>query len=137
MTQKPYGFIIRRQPLTPTNYSGDSKMEIQGPFTIAISDNSDTGLRELHLGFKPATQQLDLPTRITLIKDYLIELQRDIESEKDSTNQQGMITISQIVEELLPHLETDEIPLNETIVIEIGTAQSSPFDDLLRGATLS
>ncbi len=112
-------------------------MEIQGPFTIAISDNSDSGLRELHLGFKPAVQQQKLEERLSAIKNHLSELHKNINSESDANNQQGMITISQIIEELLPHLEADEIPLDETIVIEIGPIQTSPFDDLLRGATLS
>ncbi|VAW69130.1 hypothetical protein MNBD_GAMMA09-3224 [hydrothermal vent metagenome] len=112
-------------------------MEIQGPFTIAINDNSETGLRELHLGFKPAIQQLSLDERLAAIKNHLSELHKNIEAESDTTSQQGMITITQIIEELLPHLEADEIPLNETIVIEIGPVQTSPFDDLLRGATLS
>jgi len=112
-------------------------VEIQGPFTIAVNDNSETGLRELHLGFKPAIQQADLKGRLSAVKNYLVELHKNIESESDTTNQQGMITISQIVQELLPHLEADEIPLDETIVIETGPVQPSPFDELLRGATLS
>ena len=111
-------------------------MEIQGPFTIAVNDNSETGLRELHVGFKPAFQQLDLQSRLSNLKDYLSDLQNSIEVETDANNQQGMITIMQISQELLPHLESDEIPLEETIVIEIGPIQTSPFDDLLAGATL-
>ncbi len=111
-------------------------MEIQGPFTIAVSDNSETGLRELHIGFKPAFQQQELSIRLNTIKAYLVELQKTIEAETDANNQQGMITIMQVAQELMPHLETDEIPLNETIVIEIGPIQTSPFDDLLAGATL-
>lgn len=111
-------------------------MEIQGPLSLSVIDNSDSGLRELHLGFKPAFQQLDLASRVDSIKSHLADLHQSIESETDSANQQGMVTIHQIVSELLPHLEKDEIPLNETIIIEIGPSQSSPFDDLLRGATL-
>jgi len=111
-------------------------VEIQGPFTIAVSDNSETGLRELHLGFKPAFQQQDLQGRLAAVNDYLEILQADIETETDANNQQGMLTILQISQELLPHLESDEIPLDETIVIEIGPIQTSPFDDLLAGATL-
>ena len=111
-------------------------VEIQGPFTIAVNDNSETGLRELHLGFKPAFQQLDLQSRLSAVKDYLSDLQKNIDAESDANNQQGMITIVQISQELLPHLESDEIPLDETIVIEIGPIQTSPFDDLLAGATL-
>jgi len=111
-------------------------MEIQGPFTIAINDNSETGLRELHLGFKPGFQQLELAERLTTLKDYLTRLNNDIAAETDPNNQQGMMTIAQVAQELYPHLESNEIPLEETIVIEIGPSQSSPFDDLLRGATL-
>lgn len=111
-------------------------VEIQGPFTIAVNDNSETGLRELHLGFKPAFQQQNLASRLQAVKDYLHNLQKNIESENDANNQQGMITIMQVSQELLPHLESDEIPLDETIVIEIGPIQTSPFDDLLAGATL-
>jgi len=111
-------------------------MEIQGPFTIAVNDNNETGLRELHMGFKPAFQQQSLQSRLATVNSYLQELQKNIETETDANNQQGMITIMQISQELLPHLESDEIPLDETIVIEIGPIQTSPFDDLLAGATL-
>lgn len=111
-------------------------MEIQGPFTISVNDNSDSGLRELHLGFKPAFQQLELKQRIENLKEYVADLHSGINSEADTTNQQGMLTILQVVQELSPHLEADEIPLGEIIIIEIGPIQTSPFDDLLRGATL-
>ncbi|MCW8933767.1 MAG: transcriptional regulator [Gammaproteobacteria bacterium] len=111
-------------------------MEIQGPFTIAVNDNNETGLRELHLGFKPAFQQLDLSSRLNMLQDYIKDLQKDIDTETDVKSQQGMITIMQISQELTPHLEADEIPLEETIVVDIGPLQTSPLDDLLRGATI-
>ena len=111
-------------------------MEIKGPFTVSIIDNHDSGSRELHLGFKPAFQQLELAARIDSLKMHLADLHSSIEKETDASNQQGMLTIFQVGSELLPHLENDEIPLEETIIIEIGPTQSSPFDDLLRGATL-
>ncbi len=111
-------------------------MEIQGPFTIAINDNDDTGLREIHLGFKPAFQQLELVQRIETLQTHLTELAAAIEAEADEANRQGMSTIHQIAAQLLPHLQADEIPLEETIIIEVGPSQSSPLDDLLRGATL-
>ncbi len=111
-------------------------MEIQGPFTISVNDNADSGLRELHLGFKPAFQQQQLPERIDTIKSHISDLQKAIDEETDAANQQGMLTILQIISQLMPHLENDEVPLEETIIVEIGPTQSSPFDDLLRGATL-
>ncbi len=111
-------------------------MEIQGPFTISVNDNADSGLRELHLGFKPAFQQQELSTRIETIKSHMTELQQAVDEETDAANQQGMLTILQIISQLMPHLENDEIPLDETIIVEIGPSHSSPFDELLRGATL-
>lgn len=111
-------------------------MEIQGPFTLSVIDNSESGLRELHLGFKPAFQQLELTARIEMLNTHMAELQQNAESEQDEANKQGILTILQVANELRPHLQADEIPLEETIVIEIGPSQSSPFDDLLRGATL-
>ena len=111
-------------------------MEIQGPFTIAVNDNSETGLRELHLGFKPGFQQQDIENRLSSLQQYLSSLEQDIATETDENNKQGMLTILQIAQQLQPHLKTDDIPLDETIVVEIGPNQSSPFDDLLRGATL-
>jgi len=111
-------------------------MEIQGPFTLAVNDNGDTGLRELHLGFKPGFQQQKLEDRLSTLQVYLSDLEKDIATEADENNKQGMITILQIAQQIQPHLASDEIPLDETIIIEIGPSQSSPFDDLLRGATL-
>ena len=111
-------------------------MEIQGPFTLSINDNKDSGMHELHLGFKPAFQQLALAERIQSVKDHAADLQQQVNEETDEANRQGMMTILQIIEQLMPHLEADEIPLEETSVIEMGPSQASPFDDLLRGATL-
>ena len=111
-------------------------MEIQGPFTISVNDNSETGLRELHMGFKPGFQQQDLESRLSSLQEYLNKLELNITNEADENNKQGMLTILQIAQQLQPHMKTDDIPLDETIIVEIGPNQSSPFDDLLRGATL-
>jgi len=111
-------------------------MQIQGPFTIDINDNNETGLRELHLGFIPEFQQADLQDRILKLNEYLTELQQNIETEADTANQQGMATILQIAQELSPHLAADEIPLQETIVIEFELTGKSPIDELIHNATL-
>lgn len=111
-------------------------MEIQSPYIVSVNDNSETGLRELHLVFKPDFQALELVDRLSTLKNYIDLLNKDMEAEADEKNQQGMLTIIQISEELYPHLESDEIPLDETIVVDIGPSQLSPFDNLLRDATL-
>ncbi len=109
-------------------------MQIEGPFNINVVDKSDSQSRELQLTFTTEFQNLSLDKRISEFKDHLIQLQQNIQSTEADAEKQGMLTILQIAEQILPHVESDEIPLQETIVIEIGP--SSPFDDLLRSATL-
>ena len=109
-------------------------MQIEGPFNINVVDKSDSQSRELHLTFTAEFQNLSLDERITDFKNHLNQLQQNIQSTENDAEKQGMLTILQIAEQIFPHVESDEIPLQETIVIEIGP--SSPFDDLLRSATL-
>jgi hypothetical protein len=109
-------------------------MQIEGPFSINVVDKSDSQSRELHLTFTDEFQKSSLEDRVAEFKNHLTQLQQNIQSTESDAEKQGMLTILQIAEQILPHVETDEIPLQETIVIEIGP--SSPFDDLLRSATL-
>ncbi len=111
-------------------------MEIQGPLSISINDNTDTGIRELHLGFKPAIQQMPVTQRVQTIKEYATDLQAQSQQTDDAANQQGMLLILQVITQILPHMEADEIPMEETIIIELGESQANPIDQLLRGATL-
>lgn len=109
-------------------------MQIQGPFKISVIETSGGQGKELHLAFTDNFQHLDLDHRIAEFNDHLNILRQQIQNTDDPATQQGMLTILQISEQLLPHLTDDEIPLDETIVIEIG--QTSPFDHLLNSARL-
>ena len=109
-------------------------MLIEGPFNIQVVDNSDSGNRELHLSFVTEFQNQDLETRCSSLRDHIARLQDESQATDDPATQQGMLTILQIAEQLLPHIESDDMPLNETIVIEMGP--SSPFDQILSSATL-
>ncbi len=111
-------------------------MEILGPFTITISDNRETGVHELQLGFKPDFQQLPLAKRLQTLQQHLTELQQQIARESNEANRQGMLALAQLVEQIYPQLKADEIPLDETTVIEMAPSQSRPLDDLLRSTTL-
>ena len=84
--------------------------------------------------FTDSFQHLDHENRVAEFNDHINILRQQIQTTDDPATQQGMLAILQISEELLPHLVDDEIPLEETIVIEIG--QTSPFDHLLSGAKL-
>jgi len=107
-------------------------MQINGPFSINIINNSATQSRELHLKFKPAFQRQPLAARYKTMQDHIKNLQQEVEQQAEGATRQGMLMMLQIVEELCPHIEQDEIPLDETIVIEMGA--SSPLDKLLQGA---
>lgn len=109
-------------------------MQIEGPFNIRVVTNEDSQTRELQLSFNAAFQQKTLQQRLEEFRQHIVDLQHSIQDTDDEASQQGMLTILQISEQLLPHLEADEIPLEETIVIEIGPA--SPFDQILSSAKL-
>lgn len=109
-------------------------MQIEGPFSISVIDNSDNQSRELHLSFNSEFQAQTPDARTESFTQYMQQLQQDIDQEQDANTQQGMLMILQISEQLQPHIAADEIPLSETIVIEIGP--SSPFDHLLDKAII-
>jgi hypothetical protein len=111
-------------------------MEIQGPFNLAINDNSETGVQELHLSFKSDFQQLPLAKRLQTLQQHLHELQQNIARESNDASRQGMHALSQLVEQVYPQLAADEIPLNETLIIEMAPSQSVPLNDLLRSTAL-
>lgn len=109
-------------------------MQIQGPFKITVIENTISQGKELHLMFTDNFQHLDHDNRVAEFNDHINILKQQINTTDDPATQQGMLTILQISEELLPHLVDDEIPLEETIIIEIG--QTSPFDHILSSAKL-
>ena len=109
-------------------------MQIDGPFSINIVNNSESKTRELHLKFNKSFQTSSLEDRTGSMNSYINSLKLDLNGSLDEQSRQGMLTILQITEQLLPHIINDEISLDEKIIIEIGP--SSPFDQLLSSATL-
>lgn len=103
-------------------------MEISGPLTIGVSDN-DTGVRELHLGFKPEFRILKLEQQSASFQGFINTLANEIyKLDADDADRQGMTTILQICEQLQPHVDANELPLEETIVVNIQT--HSPFGNI-------
>ena len=48
--------------------------------------------------------------------------------EETDPNRQGMLTIQQIAEELLPHIESNEIPLEDAIIVKL--QENNPFGNI-------
>ncbi len=103
-------------------------MEISGPLTIGILDN-DTGGREIHLDFKADFRILNLQQQSENFQAFIKTLINEIyKLDADDPNRQGMNTILQICEQLQPHIDANELPLEETIVVNIQT--QSPFGNI-------
>lgn len=104
-------------------------MEINGPLKIGVID-TDSGNRELHLGFTAEFRAMNATQQNVAFRRFIAELSQEITQldEKDP-NRQGMMTILQISEQLLPHIEANEIPLEETIVVDLQT--HNPFGNIV------
>lgn len=103
-------------------------MEITGPLTIGVIDN-DTGSREIHLGFKPEFRILHLQQQSEKFQEFITTLINEIHKlDESDPNRQGMTTILQICEQLQPHIDANELPLEETIVVNIQT--HNPFGNI-------
>ena len=100
-------------------------MEINGPFRIGTLQN-DMGGHELHLDFTPEFRSMNLAQQVDAMQSYINNLINDVAhlDEKDA-NRQGMLTILQVAQQLMPHIQANEIPLEETIVISL--QQDNPF----------
>lgn len=103
-------------------------MLIEGPLKISIVD-TDAGERELHLKFTPEFKALKLDQQCDAFHEFIHYLKEEIDIlEETDPNRQGMLTIQQIAEQLLPHIESNEIPLEDAIVVNIQA--DSPFGDI-------
>jgi len=87
------------------------------------------GGRELHLSFKPEFRILNLQQQSASFQDFIKTLINEIyKLDEADVNRQGMTTILQICEQLQPHVDANELPLEETIVVNIQT--HNPFGNI-------
>ena len=103
-------------------------MEISGPFNIGALQN-DMGGHELHLNFTAEFRAMNSAQQVDAFQNYINSLINEIShlDEKDA-NRQGMLAILQVAEQLMPHIQANEIPLEETIVISL--QQDNPFGNI-------
>ena len=95
-------------------------MLMEGPFTIGIIENPNSLGHELQLDFTPRFRALAPADRTAAFQDYVAHLRQTAAAEiEDERERQGVLTMLQIAEQLLPHVMADELPLEETIAIEV------------------
>ena len=103
-------------------------MEINGPFKIGTMQN-DMGGHELHLDFTAEFRALNIAQQADAFRNYINRLINEISQlDEQDVNRQGMLTILQVAEQLMAHIEANEIPLEETIVINL--QQDNPFGNI-------
>jgi len=103
-------------------------MKITGPIKIGILEN-DLGGREVHLDFTTEFRALNSQQQTDKFRSFIANLAKDIEAlEEDSADRKGMLAIHQICEQMMPHIEANEIPLEETIVVSFQS--ENPFGNI-------
>ena len=112
-------------------------MDAAAPFDISVQDPKPD-LRELHFSFTDDFQKMAVDQRLEALRAYVESLIKQAETVVDAESQRGIITVIQITEQILPHIQSDSLPLQEVLIVEIGgAAEGSSLDDLLGKARLN
>ena len=108
-------------------------MEINGPLKVGVVEPSPEGNYELHITFTDDFKAADLEAQGSRFRDYVAELASALNNGTlQGRDAQGALLIQQICEQLQPHVEAGEIPLTETLVIEVQRTPGVNLADLLR-----
>jgi hypothetical protein len=101
-------------------------MLIDGPLKIGVLDDPEQPGRELHVSFSPEFQDLELSEQASHFTDYLQLLERNIATlAEGDPNRAGMLIVQQVAEQLLPHIESGDLEVSETIIVEMGRDYAS------------
>lgn len=109
-------------------------MQIKGPMKIPVAESPDGLGGVLIEGFQAEFQGSDVAHQAAGFRACLDELQGNIAAIEDENdrNRAGMLIIRQVAEQLLPHTESGELALAESIIIQIGQDDQAPaLTDLL------
>ena len=107
-------------------------MGLKIPFNIGFDENTQLKTKEIHLSFSAEFQAMDQAERVKVYQNYIEHLIAQAQLTEDELSQKGVITILEITEQLFPHIQSGQMPLQETIIVEIGDkAEGCSLDELL------
>ena len=109
-------------------------MLIEGPMNITITDPADGQGKVLVIIFTPEFQALPLEQQGRRFQEYMAKLAGHINGDDpvDEKNSAGMAIIYQFAEQLLPHIVSGDLALEERIVLQIRQeSQAVALTDLL------
>ena len=98
----------------------NDKLKISGPIKVSVIESETSFDRELHIAFTEEFKELAAAERKRQFHQYIESLQQHLtKPTDDDAEKQGVITILQFCEQLLPFIETDEIDLDQPIEAQI------------------
>ena len=107
-------------------------METPVPFSISVQDPTPQ-LREMHLTFSTDFQSMTIDQRLESMRSYIESMLVQAKATSDVNSQRGLMMVIELTEQLLPHIQSDSMPLQETLIVEIGEdADGSSLEELLR-----
>lgn len=109
-------------------------MLIEGPLDIVIDDTADGQGKILTISFQPEFQALGVAAQIDEFRSYLRILSDTIDHpDTGEKNRAGMLIVQQIAEQLLPHITSGDLVLEEPMTVQIGQQeQIFALTDLLK-----
>jgi len=101
------------------------------PFNISVHDPKPQ-LREMHLTFTPAFKKMSVNQRSESLHAHIASMIDQVKLTTDTSIQQGLMIVIDLTEQILPHIESDSLPLNETLIVEMGEdADGASLEELL------
>ena len=101
------------------------------PFNISVHDPKPQ-LRELHLSFTTDFQSMTVDQRLETLRAYIESMVEQAKSTTDTGGQRGLMMVIELTEQLLPHIQSNSLPLEQTLIVEMGEdAEGTSLDELL------
>ena len=102
-------------------------MLIEGPMKIEIAEPADGQGKLLMVSFEPEFQTADISEQVSRFRTYLAGLVTNMTDTAtvDERTRQGMMIVHQFSEQLLPHIESGDLALDETTIIQIRQEQQA------------
>jgi hypothetical protein len=106
-------------------------MEMAWPLKIGVVETTGEPGWEALIDFREAFRDLSLEHRGAAFRSYLTKLTMDIQSMPESDpGRPGMAIVQQLVEQLLPHVESGDLDLHETIRVGIDRNSADALNNL-------
>ncbi|MES9869349.1 MAG: transcriptional regulator [Sedimenticola sp.] len=107
-------------------------MLIEGPMKISVAEPANDQGRILVIAFTPEFQAMSVEEQGADFNAFQQHLADGIASlEEDDPNRQGMLIVQQIAGQLAPRIASGDLPVEETLTIQIDQNQEQQYVGLV------